>query len=106
MILQRYIASHLVRGWIMVFLVLATVFGLIGFIEEIGHTRFEYDAIEVARYILKTLPQQLIGLAPVIVLLGSMVALSGLDRSNELTIISCTGFPLRKLLGADPANLF
>ena len=44
-ILQRYIAASLVRGWLMVFCVLGAVFGLIGFIQELDHTRFGYDAL-------------------------------------------------------------
>ncbi len=100
MILQRYIALHLVAGWVLVLLVLASVFGLIAFIQELDHTRFEYDGMAAARFVLFSLPQQMVSLAPVIALLGSVVALSTLDRSNELTIISCTGFPPSKLLAA------
>lgn len=99
-ILQRYIASNLVRGWMLVLLVLATVFGLIGFIQELERTRFDYDALAVARYSLLILPQQLISLAPVIALLGTIVALANLDKSNELTIVSCSGIALRKMLVA------
>ncbi len=99
-ILQRYIASNLVRGWMLVLLVLATVFGLIGFIQELERARFDYDALAVAQYSLLILPQRLISLAPVIALLGTIVALANLDKSNELTIISCSGVPLRKMLVA------
>jgi lipopolysaccharide export system permease protein len=97
-ILSRYIATSLVRGWALVLLVLATVFGLIGFIQELEHTRFGYDAAAVARYSLLILPQQLMSLAPVIVLLGSIVALANLDKFNELTIVCCSGVPLRQLI--------
>ena len=100
MILERYIATNLVKGWLLVLMVLAAVFGLIGFIQELDHTRFGYDALAVGRYTLFILPQQLVSLAPVIALLGSIVALAGLDRYNELTIISCSGFSRARLLGA------
>ena len=98
MILERYIAGNLVKGWLLVLLVLAAVFGLISFIAELERTRFDYDALAVGRYTLYTLPHQLVGLAPVIALLGSIVALANLDRFNELTIISCTGFSRSRLL--------
>lgn len=84
----------------LVLLILAAVFGLIGFIQELDHTRFDYDALAVARYSLLVLPQQLMSLAPVIVLLGSIVALANLDKFNELTIVSCSGVPLRLMLVA------
>lgn len=97
-ILQSYIAASLIRGWLLVLLVLAAMFGLIGFIQELDHTRFDYDALAVAEFTLLTLPQQLLSLSPVIALLGSIAALASLDRYNELTIISCAGFSLRQLL--------
>ena len=100
MILQRYIGVSLAKGWLLVLLVLGSVFGLIGYIEELGRTGSDYTALDAARYTLLTLPNQLLGLAPVIALLGSIVALANLDRYNELTIISCTGFPPGKLLAA------
>jgi len=99
-ILQRYIAINLVKGWLLVLLVLGSVFGLISFTQELDQTQSQYGTLEAARYTLMILPNQLVSLAPVIALLGSIVALANLDRSNELTIISCTGFPLRKLLWA------
>ena len=100
MIIERYIGTNLVKGWLLVLLVLGAVFGLIGFIQELERTRFDYNALAVARYTLFILPQQLVSLAPVIALLGSIVALANLDRYNELTIVSCSGFSLAKLLGA------
>ncbi len=100
MILQRYIGVSVAKGWFLVFLVLGAVFGLIGFTQELDHTELNYNAIEAAKYTLFSLPNQLVSLAPVIALLGSMVALANLDRYNELTIISCTGFSPAKLLTA------
>lgn len=98
MILSRYITFSLLKGWILVLLVIGSVFGLIAFINELERTRFDYDAAAVASYTLYTLPQQLVSLAPVIALLGSIVALAGLDRHNELTVISCAGVSRGKLL--------
>jgi lipopolysaccharide export system permease protein len=99
-ILQRYIAGSLVKGWLLVLLVLGAVFGLISFTQELDQTQAQYGTWEAARYTLMVLPNQLVSLAPVIALLGSIVALASLDRGNELTIISCTGFPLSRLLTA------
>jgi lipopolysaccharide export system permease protein len=100
MILQRYIGVSVVKGWLLVLLVLGVIFGLISFTQELDHTELNYNALAVARYTLFTLPNQLVSLAPVIALLGSIVALASLDRYNELTIVSCTGFSPAKLLGA------
>jgi lipopolysaccharide export system permease protein len=100
MILQRFIALNLVRGWLLTVLILGSVFGLMSFIQELEGSRLDYDGLAAARYVVMSLPHQVLGMAPVIALLGSMAALSALCRTNELTIIACTGFPLRKLLGA------
>jgi lipopolysaccharide export system permease protein len=100
MILQRYIGISLVKGWLLVLFILGAVFGLISFTQELDQIQSEYTALSAARYTLMVLPNQLINLAPVIALLGSIVALANLDRYNELTVISCTGFPRRKLLAA------
>jgi lipopolysaccharide export system permease protein len=100
MILQRYIGMNLVRGWLLTLVVLASVFGLISFMQELDRTRSDYDGLAVARYTLMTLPQQMVSLAPVIGLLGSMVALSRLYQSRELTVMFCSGFSPARLLGA------
>ena len=100
MILRRYIALNLVRGWLLTLVILASIFGLITFMQELDRTRFDYDGLAVARYILMTLPQQMISLSPVIALLGSMVALSRLYQSRELTVMFCSGFSPARLLGA------
>ncbi|MEZ5503519.1 MAG: LptF/LptG family permease [Halioglobus sp.] len=100
MILQRYIGSNVARGWLLVMLVLGAVFGLITFTQELDRTELNYTTLAAARYTLLILPNQLVSLAPVIALLGSIVALASMDRYNELTIVSCTGFPPAKLLAA------
>ncbi len=100
MILRRYIGLSIFKGWLLVLLVLAAVFGLLGFIEELDHTRLDYNTLAVARYTLFTLPQQLVNLAPVIALLGTILALANLARYNELTIIRCAGLSPRGLIAA------
>jgi lipopolysaccharide export system permease protein len=100
MILQRYIGVSVIKGWLLAMVVLGSIFGLINFTQELDRISAGYNTLEVARYTLLVLPNQLVNLAPVIALLGSIVALSSLDRYNELTIISCTGFSPAQLLGA------
>ena len=100
MILERYIARHLTAGWLIVFAVLAAIFGLIIFIQELDKAELAYDTLAAARYTAAVLPGELVNLGPVIALLGSIVGLASLDRSNELTVISASGFPLRRLLAA------
>ncbi|MFT5709592.1 MAG: lipopolysaccharide export system permease protein [Halioglobus sp.] len=99
-LLKRYIAHNLMLGWLVVFLLLAAVFGLIGFIEELERTSGDYTVAAVIYYTLLTLPQKVLGLSPVVALLGTIAALGRLQKSNELLIFSCSGVPLRDLLWA------
>lgn len=98
MILQRYIGLSIGKGWMLVIVVLGAIFGLISFTQELEHAEAPYNTLAVARYTLLILPNQLVSLAPVVALLGTIVALSSLDRFNELTIISCAGFSRAQLL--------
>jgi lipopolysaccharide export system permease protein len=100
MILQRYLGMNMVKGWLLVMVVLGAVFGLVTFIQELDRTDGGYGTLAAASYTLMVLPNQLVSLAPVIALLGSIVALANLDRHNELTIISCTGFSAARLFAA------
>jgi lipopolysaccharide export system permease protein len=99
-IFKRYIAHNLMLGWLVVFLVLAAVFGLIGFIEELERTTDNYSVAAVIYYTLLTLPQKVLGLSPVVALLGTIAALGRLQKSNELLIFCCSGVPMRDLLWA------
>lgn len=99
-ILKRYIAHNLMLGWLVVFLLLAAVFGLIGFIEELERTSGDYTVASVIYYTLLTLPQKVLGLSPVVALLGTIAALGRLQKSNELLILSCSGVLLRDILWA------
>ncbi|KGE03978.1 LPS export ABC transporter permease LptG [Pseudohaliea rubra] len=97
-ILTRYITAALLRGWFITFLVVAAVFGLLAFIDELDAAHGDYGAVAVARFTLMVLPQQLLSLAPVILLLGTIIALAGLQKGSELTVISCAGVPISRLL--------
>jgi len=99
-LLRRYIAVNLLRGWLAAFAVTAAVFGLIGLIGELDRTHLDYDTLAVMRYTVMVLPQQLLGLAPVILLLGSILGFAALARSNELTVMSCAGVSLGQLVVA------
>lgn len=100
MIIQRYIGRNLIKGWLITLTVLAAVFGLLTFVEQLDSVSGAYDPLAASRYTLLLLPNQMVSLAPVIVLLGSILALAGLDRYNELKVISASGFGPGKLLVA------
>ena len=70
--LDRYIAWKLLQGWILVWLVMSAIFGLLAFIEELDRVTEHYQTLDALQFVLYTLPQRSMELAPVIILLGSL----------------------------------
>ena len=92
--LDRYIAWRLLQGWILVWLVMSAIFGLLTFIEELDRVTEHYQTLDALHFVLYTLPQRSMELAPVIILLGSMLALAGLNKNSEIIAIRAAGVSL------------
>ncbi len=99
-ILERYIALSLAQGWCLALLALGAVFWLVGLIDEMDGIHGDYGVARVLLFTLMTLPTQLLELSPVVFLLGTIAALAGLQRGNELTIVCCSGASALALLRA------
>jgi len=98
--LDRYIARKLVLGWLLVWLVMSSIFGLLAFVDEIERVTALYTVLDALQFILYTLPQRSMDLAPVIVLMGSILALAGLNKHSEIIAIRAAGVSLLRLFGA------
>ena len=98
MIITRFIAGHLVRGWLVVFTILAALFGLLTLLGELDDINQRYRFVHALQYVLLTTPQRMLELAPVITALGTVLAFAGLSRSSELVVIRSAGISLRQLL--------
>ncbi len=97
-LLDRYIAWKLLKSWVLVWLVMTAIFTLIGFVDELERVSERYQVSDVIRYMLYTLPQRSLDLAPVIALLGALLALAGLNKSSELIAIRATGVSVKRLM--------
>ena len=97
-LLDRYIAWNLLKGWLLVWLVMTSIFTLLGFVEELERTTERYQIADAVRFILYTLPQRSMDLAPVIALLGSLLALAGLNKSSELIAMRAAGVSVSRFL--------
>ena len=97
-LLDRYIAWKLLKGWLLVWVVMASIFTLLGFVEELERTTERYQITDAVRFMLYTLPQRSLDLAPVVALLGSLLALSGLNKSSELIAIRAAGISVSRLM--------
>lgn len=89
--LDRYVAWKLLQGWILIWLVISAIFGLLAFIEELDRVTEHYQTLDALQFVFYTLPQRSLELAPVIILLGSMLALAGLNRNSEIIAIRAAG---------------
>lgn len=97
-LLDRYIAWKLLKGWVLVWLVMTSIFTLLGFVEELERTTESYQIVDAVRFLLYTLPQRSLDLAPVIALLGSLLALAGLNKNSELIAMRAAGVSVSRFL--------
>ena len=97
-LLDRYIAWKLLKGWVLVWLVMTSIFTLLGFVEELERTTEHYQIVDAVRFLLYTLPQRSMDLAPVIALLGSLLALAGLNKNSELIAMRAAGVSVSRFL--------
>ena len=89
--LQRYMAAQLLRGFVIVTVALGGLFSVIILVQEIDDLEpGRYTLLDALLFVFLTLPQTIIGLLPVIALLGVSVALGAMNQSRELLVIrSC-----------------
>ena len=91
-LLDRYVRFAALRAQALVAGVLTAMFTLLEFVEQLalvgeGH----YHPVNALAYVLLTVPQRLLEVTPVAMLLGSLLALTGLNRSGELTALRAIG---------------
>jgi len=98
--LDRYIAGKLLIGWILVWLVMSSIFGLLAFVDEIERVTDQYQVMDALRFVVYTLPQRSLDLAPVTILLGSIVALAALNKHSEIIAMRAAGISRRRFTAA------
>lgn len=95
MIIYRYIARNVVRGFFILALILVSLFAIILLIDELDDVGTGTYTIGLAiRYVLLHAPKLLLDFATFISLLGSIIALGGLAAHHELVAMeSLRGTP-------------
>ncbi len=90
--LNRYIGAAILRGYLIVFSILLTLFGFVTLLQEledVGDGR--YTLADAFLYVLMIMPEMVIDLAPIAVLLGSLLAMATLARNSELIAMQAAG---------------
>ena len=96
--LDRYIAAALLKGWTLVLTVMLAIFSLLAFVEELEHVGGRYQVTDALRFVAYTMPQRAYDLAPVITLLGTLIALASLAKNSELIAIRAAGTSVPRFL--------
>lgn len=98
--LDRYLTQSLIKGWLLVLAVLLAIFGLIQFVQEMENIGRNYHLIDAVEFVVRTLPQLALDLAPVAGLLGTLLVLANLARHSELIALRAAGISPGRLLVA------
>jgi len=99
--LDRYIAAHALRFFILAVAGLTALFSLLEFVEQLrsvgeGH----YRLVDALIYVALLSPSKLLQVAPVSMLLASLLGLGGLAGNSELTAMRALGVSERRIAGA------
>ncbi|MBW2505228.1 MAG: LPS export ABC transporter permease LptG [Deltaproteobacteria bacterium] len=98
--LSRYISVRLGVGWLLVFLILTSLFSfleLVGQLDDIG--KGSYHVSDAFMYVLYTLPGRALDLAAVCSLIGAIVGLGTLANSHELLSMRACGVSVFQIAG-------
>ena len=75
--LDRYIAANIVKGYLLVLALLLALFSFVSLLEELEDVGDgNYRMLDAIYYVLMTMPDRILTLAPVTALLGSLAALA------------------------------
>ena len=99
-LIDRYIILQLLKAWLLVFVIVSAVVGILTFVDELEHVEDQYSVFNALQFIALTLPQRSLDLAPVITLLGTLIALATLSKHSELIAIRAAGISTIHLLRA------
>lgn len=96
---DRYIARIVLRAFLMVVIGLTALFSLLAFVEQLslvgeGH----YQLHDALIYTVFTAPSRILQIAPISMLLGTLIGLGTLAKSSELTALRSFGISQARLI--------
>ena len=101
MILDRYIARHVLGGILVVFAGLVSLFfigDLIVDLDNVGRGDFDYTA--ALAFVVMRMPGRIHALLPAATLIGGLLGLGRLAHGSELTAMRAAGAPVSRIVGA------
>ena len=97
-LIDRYIILQLFKAWLLVLAIITAVVGILAFVDELERVEDQYSVVDALQFIILTMPQRSLDLAPVITLLGTLIALATLSKHSELIAIRAAGISMLRLL--------
>lgn len=100
-ILNIYIAKILLNHIAVTVLVLLGLFLFIAFIDELGElNRGRYGIAQIIQYVVLSIPKLLYEVFPMAALIGSIMGLSVMAKSSELTAIRAAGVSIMRIVAS------
>lgn len=97
-ILTRYIASAYLRVFVLCLSSFIAIYLVIDFLEKIGRfLRFQPQWVHVVQYFLLKIPEIVTQVAPLAVLMATLLTLGMLSRNSEITAIRGCGVSLARI---------
>lgn len=97
-ILDRYIGTRYVWGFVLVLLILVSLFSFLEFVaqlDDIGKGRYELQ--DAFLFVALTLPRRILDMVPISTLLGSIISLGLLAESGELVAMHAAGLSVKRI---------
>lgn len=99
--LDRYITRTVLRAFLMVLAGLTALFSLLAFVEQLNLVgEGQYKLHDAVVYTLLTSPSRLLQIAPIAMLLGTLIGLGSLAKNSELTAFRSFGIPQARIIGS------
>jgi lipopolysaccharide export system permease protein len=98
---DRYIGWTVLRTFLVIAAGLTALFSLLSFVEQLGLVgEGHYRVLDALAYTVLTAPDRLLQLAPVAMLLATLLGLAKLARGSELTALCSFGVSEAGIIGA------
>lgn len=99
--LDRYIAQIVTRAFLLIIVGLTALFSLLAFVEQLSLVgEGQYKLHDALIYTVLTAPSRLLQIAPIAMLLGTLVGLGALAKNGELTAFRSFGISQARIIGA------
>jgi lipopolysaccharide export system permease protein len=100
-LLDRYIANRLILSISLVFGVLFALLVFFLVIDSLpDYGRADFDAYQLARYVMLSQPRRLYEVFPVVILIGTLLGLSALAANAELVAMRAAGVSVAQIVGS------